>query len=217
MAAIGIMGGTFNPIHLGHIEIAKAAFFQYRLDEIWFMPNHIPGYKSNKSLVSGKARFEMTKLAIADIPYFKASDYELKRTGNTYTAETLELLNQEYPKDCFYFIMGADSLNYFEQWKNPELIIKYATILVASRDGLSASEMEAKIQELNAIYSGNPFHLIQCKNIPCSSSSIRHKLLKMYQQNKENEMQHFEKIAAALCLPVSVYQYIIKYNLYNQI
>ena len=215
MAAIGIMGGTFNPIHVGHIEIAKAAFSQYRLDEIWFMPNHIPGYKSNSGLVSGEDRFEMTKLAIFGIPYFKVSDYELKRSGNTYTAETLALLNKEYPKDRFYFIMGADSLNYFQQWKNPEMIIKYATILTAPRDELSVSEVEAKIREFNTIYPGNSFHLIQCKNIPCSSSSIRHKLLKIYQDNRINRMDHLEKTAADLCLPVSVYEYIIKHNLYN--
>lgn len=217
MAAIGIMGGTFNPIHIGHIEIAEAAFYQYDLDEIWFMPNHIPGYKSNCGLASSKDRFEMVKLAVSGVPYFKVSDFELKRAGNTYTADTLELLTKQYPENTFYFIMGADSLEYFEQWKNPEIIMKHAAILVAPRDELSVAKVKAKIRELNERYHREHFHLIQCQNIHCSSSSIRQRILKIYQNDEVNEIQHLKETAAALSLPVSVYKYIIKYNLYNQI
>ena len=78
MASIGIMGGTFNPIHIGHTEIAKAAYEQYHLDEIWFMPNHIPVYKSEDAIASGEDRLEMVRLAIMDIPYCRASDFELR-------------------------------------------------------------------------------------------------------------------------------------------
>jgi len=215
MAAIGIMGGTFNPIHIGHIEIAKAAFSQFALDEIWFMPNRIPGYKPDCGLVSGENRLEMTGLAIADIPYFKVSDYELRRPGNTYTAETLTLLNRDYPEDSFYFIMGADSLDYFDQWKNPEIIVKYAVILAAPRNELAIPEVKARIAELNKLYSGEYFHLIRCENIPCSSSEIRCKLSEMYQNNPKDMICHPEETAFNLYLPLSVYKYIIKHNLYN--
>lgn len=217
MAAIGIMGGTFNPIHIGHIEIAKAALYQYDLDEIWFMPNHIPGYKSNRGLASSKDRFKMVKLAVSNMPYFKVSDFELERTGNTYTAETLELLSKQYPEHTFYFIMGADSLNYFEQWKNPDKIIKYAVILAAPRDEVSISEVKAKIQELNEKYHGNHFYLVRCQTIHCSSSSIRQQILKMHQNNEITKIHHLNETAAELSLPVSVYKYIVKYDLYNQI
>jgi len=93
MSSIGIMGGTFNPIHMGHIEIAKSAYEQYHLDEVWFMPNHIPAYKSEDAIVSGEERLDMVRLAIENLPYCKASDFELKREGNTYTIDTLKLLN----------------------------------------------------------------------------------------------------------------------------
>lgn len=215
MAVIGIMGGTFNPIHIGHIEIAQAAFDQYHLDEVWFMPNHIPGYKSNSNLISGEKRLDMVKLAIADIPYFKVSDYELKRLGNTYTAETLALLNMEYPKDSFFFIMGEDSLDNFDQWKNPEIILKYAQILAAPRDNQSLNKIIQRIRELNTIYNGEYFHLIQCENIPCSSSDIRHGLSTLYQSNNEKLLLYTEEKASKLYLPVIVYEYIINHNLYK--
>lgn len=215
MAAIGIMGGTFNPIHIGHIKIAQAAFLQYNLDEVWFMPNHIPAYKSSLNLVSGKERLEMVKLAIADIPYFKASDYELKRLGNTYTAETLTLLSKEYPKDSFYFIMGEDSLDSFDKWRNPEIILKYAQILAAPRDCHSMDKIIERIRELDALYNGEYFHLIQCENIPCSSSDIRHNLSNLYQSNTKDLLWHAEENAFNLYLPAIVYEYIINHNLYK--
>lgn len=214
MAAIGIMGGTFNPIHIGHIEIAKAAFTQYDLDEIWFMPNHIPGYKPDYSLASGQDRLKMVQLAIADIPDFKVSDYELKRPGNTYTAETLALLSEDYPEDDFYFIMGGDSLDYFDKWKCPEIIVKHATILAAPRDNISMLKTETRINELNEIYSGNHFQLIRCKNIPCSSSEIRNRLFKMHQKDDADKVNVPEKMASELYLPLSVYTYIINHKLY---
>lgn len=203
MARIGIMGGTFNPIHIGHIEIAKAAFFEFHLDEVWFMPNHIPAYKDEDKIVSGKDRLAMVTLAIKDIPYFKASDYELKREGNTYTADTLTRLHQDYPEHEFYFIMGADSLFYFEKWKSPETIVKYAKILVAPRDEKSLSEMKERIKELNRIFHGEKFYLIACPKINCSSSEIRENLSDEKRADKDN-----------LYLSNSVYNYIIREDLY---
>lgn len=202
MAHIGIMGGTFNPIHIGHIEIAKVAFFEFNLDEVWFMPNHIPAYKHEADIVSAKNRLNMVKLAIKDIPFFKASDYELIREGNTYTADTLTCLHQDYPKDNFFFIMGADSLFYFEKWKNPEIIIKYATILAAPRDEKSLPEMEERVRTLNKMFNGAHFYLIDCPKIDCSSSEIRDRLL--------NE----RACMADLCLTDEVFDYIKKERLY---
>lgn len=212
MASIGIMGGTFNPIHIGHIEIAKAAYRQYYLDEVWFMPNHIPAYKSEDMIVSGADRLAMVELAIQDISYFKASDFELKREGNTYTAETMERLNRKYPEETFYFIMGADSLFYFDKWKNAEIILQYATLLAAPRDEKSICQMKERIRELNIIYGGDHFHLIECPEIPCSSSKIR----QAFYQNIKNDMLVDNKTAAEqLYLPDLVYNYIVKKKLYR--
>lgn len=204
MAQIGIMGGTFNPIHIGHIEIAKAAFFEFNLDEVWFMPNHIPAYKNEDMIISGKDRLAMVSLAVKDIPYFKVSDYELKREGNTYTSETLTRLHHDYPKHEFYFIMGADSLFYFEKWKNPATIVKYTAILAAPRNEKSLPEMRERVNVLNKIFKGEHFYLIDCPKIDCSSSEIREML-------NHNECYKAED----LYLDQDVFQYICNNKLYQ--
>lgn len=209
MASIGIMGGTFNPIHLGHIEIAKAAYEQYHLDEIWFMPNHVPAYKSEDTIVSGEDRLEMVRLAIEDIPYCKASNFELKREGNTYTIDTLRLLKELYPQHVFYFIMGADSLFYFDKWREYKEIPNFATLLVAPRDKKSKKDVAEKVQELNNSFEKNCFHVIDCKEIPCSSSSIREYF------KKNQDIQLHACVENELYLAEAVYRYIRDKNLYS--
>ena len=176
MSRIGIMGGTFNPIHKGHIQIAQGAYEQYHLDAVWFMPNHIPAYKATDELVSEIDRLAMVELAIREIPYFCSSDYELQREGNTYTWETLQGLKGEYPDNEFYFIMGADSLMYFDKWVHPERIVSMAHILVAARDHSSDEQLQAKIMQLEQLYSCADFHILRCEEIDCSSSKLRQKL-----------------------------------------
>lgn len=211
MALIGIMGGTFNPIHIGHIQIAKAAYEQYHLDEIWFMPNHIPAYKSEDSIVSGEERMEMVRCAIQKIPFCKVSDFELKREGNTYTIDTLKLLKQLYPEHNFYFIMGADSLFSFDKWMNYEEIPGYATLLVAPRDEQSTQQILDKIEEYNRFFGRSAFYAIQCKQIPCSSSDIRISLQGIGTLTK----QEMERISKELYLPQEVFQYILENGLYS--
>ena len=133
MAKIGILGGTFDPVHNGHLALGKQAYEQFKLDEIWFMPSGHPPHKKSRLVTQGKEREDMVKLAIASVPYFVYSDFELKREGNTYTAQTLTLLREAYPQHEFYFIIGADSLYEIEQWYHPELVIKQAVLLAAAR------------------------------------------------------------------------------------
>lgn len=211
MARIGILGGTFNPIHIGHIEIAKAAQVQYHLDEVWFMPNHIPKYKENNEILSGEHRLKMIKIAISGIPFFKDSDFELKREGDTYTSETLPLLCETYPEHEFYFIMGADSLFYFKEWKNPEVILDYANILVAQRNDKSDYKIKDKIQELNDFFGKNAFYLIKTPKIDCSSSEIR-KYLK--ERTFVNSCTSSKKKDLIYYISQEVYDYIIKNNLF---
>ena len=104
----GIMGGTFDPIHNGHILIARSAYEKVGLDKVLFMPSGNSYMKKNVLDVS--KRVEMVRLAIADFPYFELSSIEAQRQGNTYTYDTLEQLTKQNPKDEYYFIMGADSL-----------------------------------------------------------------------------------------------------------
>lgn len=205
MKSIGIMGGTFNPIHKGHLAIAQAAYEQYKLDEIWFMPNHIPGYKNHDDILDANIRFQMVQLAIADYSYFKASDFELKRSGNTYTADTMKRLCEIYPEVQFYFIIGADSLDYFDKWKAPEEIVSHAEILAAPRNQESIADMLKTIEKLECQY-GSHFHIINCNVIPCSSSEIR-AALKKHVNNEESNILRF--------LPDIVLHYIYDNHLFE--
>ena len=96
---IGIMGGTFNPIHLAHLQMASVAMEQKELDEVWFMPSKNPPHKDRQTILSEKIRSDMVRLAIKEEERFCFSDFELKRNGTTYTAEILELLRKEYTDD----------------------------------------------------------------------------------------------------------------------
>lgn len=210
MSKIGIIGGTFNPIHNGHIGIAKAAYDQYALDEIWFMPNHIPAYKNENEVLSGELRMDMIRLAIQNYPHFYLSDYELKRTGKTYTYQTLEKLSVDYPGNSFYFIMGADSLFYFEQWKHPETIVKRAKILVALRDDKGIHEVKEKISALSRIYGNDIFYFIKTSGYDCSSSRIRDAIF-----HNRDHLLSVDEFSSRYNIPKEVYHYIKKRNLYK--
>lgn len=110
MRRIGILGGTFDPVHNGHLLLGEQAYREYGLDEIWFMPSHVPPHKKDHFITDGAARIRMLELATESIPYFTVSDFEMGREGNTYTAQTLALLKEAYPDIEVYFIIGADSL-----------------------------------------------------------------------------------------------------------
>ncbi len=183
MRRIGIMGGTFNPIHEGHVQIAKSAYSQYGLDEVWFMPNHIPAYKDKTGIASGADRLHMVELAIEHIPYFKPTDFELRRKGITYTWETLALLKEDYPEDSFFFIIGADSLFDFVHWKHPDRIVRMADILVAMRNQSTQEQLEETIQKLEMQYDCSCFHIIQCPMMDCSSSGIRKAIKAQYRES----------------------------------
>ena len=114
---IGIMGGTFDPIHIGHLLLGEFAYENFSLDEIWFLPNGNPPHKStDESGVSLADRIEMVRLATEDIPYFRVNLYEASAQKHSYTFSTMKALRGLYPDHEFYFILGADSLFSIEQW-----------------------------------------------------------------------------------------------------
>lgn len=213
MSVIGIIGGTFNPIHSGHIAIAKAAYKQYHLDEVWFMPNHIPGYKEHEELLDGQTRLDMVKLAIEGYPYLKPSDYELHRLGRTYTAETMRCLAKDYPDVRFYFIIGADSLETFDKWREPEVILAHAKILAASRGSISDEAMSRRINILHEIFGNGHFYRIEGEILDCSSSEIREKLEHLDLDGLSGE--RLKALAAQLYLHPEVLRYIAVKHLYR--
>lgn len=175
MRKAGIMGGTFNPIHNGHLTLAEEAFKQFSLDEVLFMPCGNAYMKADQNVESGQTRARMTALAIQDIPYFTLSTIEIERKGNTYTYQTLEQLNRENPDTEYYYIVGADSLFHMTQWAFPERIFSNCCILAAIRDDKTISDMEEEICMLRRKYDANVSILhISCMQI--SSSDIRRKV-----------------------------------------
>ena len=162
---IGIMGGTFNPIHFGHLLLAETAYHQFSLDEVLFMPTKNPYYKKLGNSVTEEDRVQMVKLAIKDNAHF---------TGTTYTVETLKNLTRKNPDCDYYFIMGADSLYHIESWKNTADVLRMAVILVAGRGDLSSS-LNSQIEYIENKYDAS-IHFLNSPSLEISSNDIRRRV-----------------------------------------
>ncbi len=175
MKKIGIMGGTFNPVHNAHLIMAQAAYEQYGLDEVWFMPSKNPPHKDNRDIVSEEHRTRMIKSAIDAIPHFLFSDLELRREGITYTSDTVKLIHKEYPKTELYFIVGGDSLVSFGKWHRPEKILKYCTLLAAPRGAVAEDKIKRLCQEQGGRFHGRILP-VRMDRIEISSEQIRDRI-----------------------------------------
>lgn len=173
---IGIMGGTFDPIHNGHLMLAEYAYYQFQLDEVWFMPNGNPPHKANDTIESQtKNRVEMVKRTIADKEYFSLQLYEVENKEVNYSYKTMGHFHQVYPEHTFYFIIGADSLFSIEKWAHPEIFLRNCIVLAAYRGETGTEEMLSQIQYLNKKYDAD-IHLLNTPNVDISSSDIREKI-----------------------------------------
>src|SRR5262249_36255480 len=137
---VGILGGTFDPVHFGHLVLAEAARDALSLAVVLFIPAGDPWRKADHAVTPGEHRLAMVPLAIEGNSPFWSSDIELRREGPTYTADTLEALAAERLDDEFYFIVGSDALADLPNWHDPGRIVRHATLAVAPRD----------VQEVNA-------------------------------------------------------------------
>lgn len=167
---IGIMGGTFDPIHNGHLVLAACAYDNFNLDSVWFLPNGNPPHKVRKT--DTKDRLEMVRLAIEKDERFLLNTYEVERTGTCYSYETLEAFHIRYPEHEFYFIVGADSLFSIESWKEPARVMKACTLLAACRDDKDSEDMQEQITYLEEKYEAN-ICLMKSPHMDISSSDIR--------------------------------------------
>lgn len=172
---IGIMGGTFNPIHIGHLMLGQTALEQFQLDKVLFMPTKNPPHKRYDHIVDEAIRAEMVEIAIKENPHFELSTFEMDREGITYTADTLIQLTKQNPDEEYYFIVGADSLFYLDSWKNPDKIFKLSKFLAAVRGQTTNKEMLQKIAELNETFQAS-VELLNSPNIDISSSEIRERV-----------------------------------------
>lgn len=199
---IGIMGGTFDPIHLGHLMLGRQAYEEYELDCVWYMPSKRPPHKKDHDITSPKERCEMIEAAIEGTSYFRLSDFELKRSGeNTYTADTLRLLNETYPSFEFYFILGADSIRDIESWYHPEDVLQSAVLLAAERPlEEQRRTMDAQIEYLKDKYGAKILRL-HCQEIDVASAEIRDRIAK--------------GLSTEGMLPKPVIAYIEQHDLYS--
>ena len=195
----GMRGGTFNPIHNGHLTLARKAREQFALDEVLFMPCGEPYMKASQKIESGEIRAAMTALAIQNEPCFILSTVEIEHHGNTYTYETLEHLRRENPDTEYYFIIGADNLFQISHWAMPERIFANCRILAAVRDDKTVADMERQIRLLHQKYHA-AIHLLQIGCIDISSSDIRQKIA------KGESIDEY--------VPASVRSYIVEKGLY---
>ncbi len=197
MRKIGIFGGTFNPIHNGHLHMLEILRDRLPLDEIWVMPANIPPHKEAKELASGKDRLKMAALAVEDLEDVAVCDLELRSPGKSYTYDTLLHLKKAFPEDSFTLIMGSDMFLSFEKWYRHQEILSMCGIVCAARhDG----EYEALMKKAKRFPKGN-IHVILAPPLPLSSTEVRYRL------------HQGEDISGLV--PLKVAEYIRKRRLYN--
>lgn len=192
---IGILGGSFDPIHNGHLNMAIKSHEQYNLDEVWLIPNGNAPHKDSDQMADAKHRLAMCQLVAEEYPFLKTCDIEITSEEYSYTYITVTKLQEKYPEHEFYFIMGADSLDYFEKWRKPEIIASVCTILVINRDEFSETDMAVKIRRINDIFPAD-IRIVHCPKVDVSSTELR-------QEMNENDVS------------LAVFDYICEHGLYE--
>ena len=200
MGKCGILGGTFNPIHIGHLIIAEQAYSDFSLDRVLIMPSGNPYFKEKLSIPEGKIRLEMCRIAVEDNPHFEVSDIEVKREGRTYTYETLEELRALNPDDELFFICGADIIREIRLWKFPKRIFSACTILAAVRDNTDEEGLLEKIREYEAEYDAK-IKVMHTGRMDISSTDLRRRVS--------------ENLSVKYYLPDGVIDYIRESQLYT--
>ena len=200
MKKIGILGGTFNPIHIGHLILAEQAYDEYDLDEVIIIPSGISYLKSTEEVLPSDDRINMAVLAAGSNPHFTVSDIEVRRAGNSYTSETLEILKSQHPDYEYYFIIGADTLYNMESWKNPDRIFASCHILAAIRDNSTVSELNSKIADYKSRFNAS-VDILKTTDVEISSRMIR-KLV-----SEGHSVRYY--------VPDAVNEYIVEHGLYK--
>ncbi len=162
---LGIYGGTFDPIHLGHLILAETVREELELDEVWFVPAFQNPHKQGQSTTPPKARMEMLRFAIAGNPFFRLNELEIKRKGTSFTYETLQTIHKENPDDELFLLIGADSLTDFPNWREPETILELAQVVAVNR----GRELAVIPESLNA----DRVTLLNMPAIDISATDIR--------------------------------------------
>lgn len=204
---IGILGGTFDPIHNGHLMIAREAMKEYDLSKVILIPTGKSYMKTG--VTDSYFRYEMVKLAIESEPCFEISDIEIQREGNTYTCDTIAYFRKRNPGAKLYFIIGTDSLFSMEKWRNIEYVFENCNILCATRNGEYADENVEKAEETKASLLKEQFNanisFIHCTTLDISSTEIR-----------KYRKKHSDCVPDCLEIPTNVADYIYRHDLYDE-
>lgn len=171
---IGVFGGTFNPIHMGHLVIADAVRDEYKLDTILFVPAYKPPHKRS-GVLDGVHRYAMTELAIADNPHFQICDIEMKREGYSYSVDTIKALKEMYPEGTtFYFIAGTDTIHQLPEWKYIYELLELCEFVGATRpDGTEV--IDSVIEYFGALGKAK-IHRLQTPELQISSTDLRQRI-----------------------------------------
>lgn len=172
---LGLFGGTFDPVHFGHLLLAEQCREQLSLDEVWFLPSGNPPHKDERGITPGQARVEMLEFAVAGHPQFEVNRMELAREGTTFTVDTLTTLAAEDAKRELFFLIGADSLHDLPTWRNPRRITELATIVAVNRGDAPLPALDAVKSELGEA-AASRIELATIPGIDLSSSGIRRRV-----------------------------------------
>jgi len=186
---IGILGGTFNPIHIGHLILAEEAREKLGLDKVIFVPAYLPPHKDNSHIIAAAHRYRMVKSAIDKNNHFCVSDIEIKRDGRSYTIDTIREFKKAYPEDELFFIIGSDLLKYLDDWKDLGEIIKMVKFIAATRPGYPLEKIPSHIAT------------IPIRAVDISGFEIRSAIA--------------QKRSFRYLVPEVVYKYILKKKLYK--
>ena len=197
---IGILGGTFDPVHLGHLLIAEESRIGLGLDQVLFVPAGRPWLKEGQPLTEARHRVKMVELAIASNLHFHVRLDEVDRSGLTYTVDTLEELRSEVPGDAeFYFILGLDAFESFHRWKEPDRILELCRLVVVSRPGYTDEERDRLLARYRD--HGDRICLLPVNSVDFSATEIRRRAA--------------EGISFRYQVPEAVERYILQQRLYS--
>ena len=174
--SLAILGGSFNPIHSGHVMMAVQTYDEYKPDEIVIMPNKSTYYKENKEFADDKHRMKMIELAIKDYPYMSLSDMEIRRGGVTHTIDTIREYKTMYPHIKPYFIIGGDSLEWIDKWVDADELLDSMIVLSAVRGATDRRRSERIISNIKLAHPTAEIHLLDMAGNTISSSDIREKI-----------------------------------------
>ena len=201
--SIGIIGGSFNPIHIGHLVVAEEARVRFSLERVIFVPVGVPGYKKPTQLIDPERRFAMTLLATASNPHFFVSRIEVDHFKKSYTYDTIKEFRKIYPEEKYnvYFITGADSVLSILSWKKPKELLSMCRFIAATRPGYNLKRLKDELKKI-CINCDERVIVMRIPALSISSTEIRKRIK--------------EGLPIKYLVPEEVEEYIKKHNLYKE-